>query len=251
MKDGLLMFAKYAFPPNLLQLCGPKESRDIFEILAKADKDLSASAELKKLLLQFEGAIPYLRLIAAANGIKDLFDLRVVEAYWLGNDLLKNVRAAELYKNVGERFREAMKPKEWSWLAAESVARAKPFHGFHVFDIYRRLGLLRSGEQKNFLETMDKCRIGWGKIESINMNRENKISFGSSLASCKPLEFREGKLGVGEEKTKKFFLLDPLIKEGDYVSLHWDYICEKLIPYQLKNLIYWTGYHLDLTNKTI
>lgn len=251
MEDGLLMFAKYAFPPNLLQLCGPKESGDIFEILADADKNSGASAELKKLLMQFEGAVPYLRLIAEASGIKNLFDPKIVEAYWLGNDLLKNVGAGKLYRNVEERFRGAMKPKEWSWLAAESAARAKPFHGFHVFDIYRRAGLLRSAERKNFLETMDKCRIGWGRVESIDASRENKISFGSALVSRGPLEFREGRLGVGEEKIKKFFLLDPLVKEGDCVSLHWEYICEKLAPYQVKNLIYWTSYHMDLTNKTI
>ena len=37
---------------------------------------------------QFEGAWPYLQLIAASNGIAEPLDPRVVEAYWTGNRLV-------------------------------------------------------------------------------------------------------------------------------------------------------------------
>ncbi len=244
---GLMMFAKYAFPPNLLQLCGPSENKEFFEILNRKN----SGEELKNLLLQFEGAVPYLRLIAESNGIKDFFDARVVEAYWIGNDLLKNVKAGDIYSNVKERFKKEMALESWSWLVSKSVPQAKPFHGFHVFDIYRRVGLLRSGKVKDFLETMDKCRIGWGKVESTELVSENKNSFGIALVNYAPLEFYEGKLRIGKNKIKKFFLLTSFIKKGDGVSLHWDYICDKINPQQKMNLVYWTDYHLKLTNQTI
>lgn len=241
MADGLLMFAKYAFPPNFLQLCGPRENNVIFEILTDGEfrRDVG---ELKEALLQFEGAVPYLRLIAETNGIKDIFDSNVVEAYWLGNNFLKKVEMKDVFSHLEKRFKRSIKKKDWFWLVSQSVPQAKPFHGFHVFDIYRRAGLLRSGETKNFLETMDKCRIGWGRVESVYS--------GMALANYTPLEFKEGKLGFGEIKTKRFFVLDPLIKKDDEVSLHWDYICDKITPIQKKNLIYWTNYHLRLANQT-
>ena len=40
---------------------------------------------LRDLAAGFEGAYPYLELIAAANGIEDPLDTRVVDAYWIGN----------------------------------------------------------------------------------------------------------------------------------------------------------------------
>ncbi len=249
MTDGLLMFAKYAFPPNVLQFCGPIETGSIFESF-KEDKK---APEIKNLLLQFSGAVPYLQLIAASNGIKDIFDERVVGAYWLGNNLLRNVEAKDIYSHIEGRFRKNIRKKDWHWLISGSIPEAKPFHGFHVFDIYRRAGLLRSGDKNNILETMDKCRIGWGKVESVDLSDRNKknLSFGIALVSYSPLEFFEKKIRLGGETVRKFFLVDKSIKKGDEVSFHWDYICDKITPIQKKNLIYWTNYHLKLANQTI
>jgi len=249
MEDGLLTFARYAFPPNLLNLCGPNENRELFDTLAQGD----SGPELKNLLVRFEGAVPYLRLIAEKNGIKNIFDPRVVEAYWLGNALLNKVEVRDIYSNIEKRFKRAMKPKEWFWIVSESIQGAKPFHGFHVFDVYRRVGLLRSNETKNFLATMDMCRVAWGRVESVNPGRENKKnpSFGLALVKYNPLKFGGGKMRLGEEKIRRSFLLDNSIKPGDAVSLHWDYVCDKITLRQKNNLIYWTNYHLELANKTI
>ncbi|PIQ69408.1 MAG: hypothetical protein COY22_01525 [Candidatus Tagabacteria bacterium CG_4_10_14_0_2_um_filter_40_13] len=243
------MFAKYAFPPNVLQFCGPVEIGSIFESF-KGDKK---AREIKNLLLQFSGAVPYLQLIAGSNGIKDIFDERVVGAYWLGNNLLGNVEVKDVYRHIEGRFKKNINKKDWHWLISGSMPEAKPFHGFHVFDIYRRAGLLRSGDKNNILETMDKCRIGWGKVESVDLNNRSKknLSFGIALVSYSPLEFFEKKIRFGGETIRKFFLVDESIKKGDEVSFHWDYVCDRITPIQKKNLIYWTNYHLNLANQTI
>ena len=222
--NGLQLFIKYALPPNLLGYCGP-------------DADLSSGD--KHLLLQFEGAVPYLQLIASGNKVKDIFDRRVVEAYWLGNDLLENVSDKKLYDNIESRFKKKMKNKDWQWLVSESIPKAKPHHVFHVFDIYRRAGLLKSGTVDNVLETMDKCRIGWGKV------------IDSGLVEYNPLIFKDNKLEFGEKTVKKLISLDSSIKVGDEVSFHWNHICDKITSIQKQNLIFWTKYHLDLTNHTI
>ena len=100
---------------------------------------------------------------------------------------------------------------------------------------------------------MDNCRIGWGKIKNISLkNNSKELSLGNAIVEYPQLEFNNlGKLQLGEKTVKNFYLIDPSLKEGDSVSLHWDFICDKLTSRQKQNLIYWTNYHLDLANKII
>ena len=98
--DGLLLFARYAFMPNRLGFCGGPNERGLFEACA-ADQ---SSPDLRDWARQFEGAYPYLVLIARANNLTDPLDYRVVEAYWLGNDLLDHVGMAPFYDSLRDRF---------------------------------------------------------------------------------------------------------------------------------------------------
>ena len=49
----------------------------------------------------FSGAWPYLELIASANAIADPLDARVLEAYWVGSELLEGIPAASLLEAIG------------------------------------------------------------------------------------------------------------------------------------------------------
>lgn len=82
--------AKYSSTPHKLGFCGPK--KNCADVLAGKNKQ-----EIKKLLSKFIGVKHYCTQIAKANKIKDIFREDVLEAYWLGNDLLK----AAQYKNGG------------------------------------------------------------------------------------------------------------------------------------------------------
>ena len=86
---GPLRFARFAYPPNVLGYCGPGESAALLE---HADAGV-AGGDLSNLARQFAGAWPYLELIAASCGRADPLDADVVEAYWLGNELLDRVDA--------------------------------------------------------------------------------------------------------------------------------------------------------------
>ena len=86
-EPGPILFARYAYPPNALGYCGPPDSGALIGAAAPAT-DLDG---LSRLAARFEGAWPYLRLIARCNGIADPLDPRVVEAYWIGNELLLQV----------------------------------------------------------------------------------------------------------------------------------------------------------------
>lgn len=63
---------------------------------------------------QFEGADPYLELIARANRIADPLDRSVVEAYWIGNPLLDRVDMGALHRSLEERFRDRSGAKGWA-----------------------------------------------------------------------------------------------------------------------------------------
>ena len=89
MTAGPLLFARYAYPPNSLGYCGADETRTLLEYGDAGTSD----GGLAELARTFEGAWPYLTLIADANRIADPLDPRVVQAYWVGNELLDHVAA--------------------------------------------------------------------------------------------------------------------------------------------------------------
>ena len=89
---GAGQFVRYAYPPNRLGYCGPE---DVEALVAYGVSGVSDPG-LRQLVTAFEGAFPYLELIAAAAGIRDPLDRRVVEAYWIGNRLLMGVDMARL-----------------------------------------------------------------------------------------------------------------------------------------------------------
>ena len=124
-------------PPNALGYCGPGDSVALLGMVSEG-VDL---AGLSQRAAQFEGAWPYLQLIAGCNRISDPLDPRVVEAYWTGNELLTRVPASALLSSLGERFdRRAGSssglfvvggagrnpPTQFSRLCGLSVARPSP-----------------------------------------------------------------------------------------------------------------------------
>ncbi|GIU90297.1 MAG: hypothetical protein KatS3mg010_1396 [Acidimicrobiia bacterium] len=139
MSTGALTFARFAYPPNALGLCGPDAPR---ELLERADA-AAADGGLRELALQFEGAWPYLELIAHAHGIADPLDVRVVEAYWIGNDLLDRIPPGAIGEDLVARFGPAA-GRERRRIEALASAAPRPHHDFHVFCVYPWVGLLRS-----------------------------------------------------------------------------------------------------------
>ena len=99
---GPVLFARYAYPPNSLGYCGPADPA----ALLGAATSSGGQATLQQLASRFEGAWPYLQLIAACNKIDDPLDRRVVEAYWVGNALLDHVPSMTLVSSLSDRFEE-------------------------------------------------------------------------------------------------------------------------------------------------
>ena len=238
---GLLRFVHYGFMPNRLGYCGPDQNSTLFQygIAGEADPGLP------QVLTKFLGPLPYLRTIAAAAGHQDLFDERVVEAYWLGNDLLERIEAADLYSTIKERFRKEMSPKIMETVAGKVPRGARPHHSFHVFDVWRQVGRLEG----NVLASMDSCRISWGTVRSVNG--------ADVIVDRRPLRMSGGKLHLDREEPAhavrmiegRGFLSE--LVPGDLVSMHWGWVCERISPAQALSLERYTMLHLQLANQTI
>lgn len=237
---GQLRFVHYAFMPNRLQYCGGDDNRTLFEYGTAQVVDPG----LTPLLRRFTGALPYLQLIARANNIADPFDGRVVEAYWLGNDLLEQVEVRQLYDSLAARFGKQLEGRAREWVLGKAPAGARPHHNFHVFDIHSRVG-----EIGNTLETMDQCRISSGKVLAVE---------GPELVvDRQPIILVEGKLALGPaQRTRVVRQVESqgfadAAAVGDWVALHWGWVCEVITPRQEANLAHYTRYHLALANQTI
>ncbi|HTK45497.1 MAG TPA: DUF6390 family protein [Patescibacteria group bacterium] len=242
---GPIRFARYAFGPNRLGYCGPDEAGELFA-QATLGQDLR---KLRELAGQFEGAYPYLCLIADGNGVRDPLDAGVVEAYWLGNSLLGGVRPRDFGGSLDARFRARLRGDGWRWLGSKPELGAVPNHAFHVLDVFPKVGMLRTGEVEHALEVMDSCRIRWGRV----LERDGD----ALVVSAVPLTMIDGKLRMGPPRVERIRgWLDGAgfvdeVTPGDVVSIHWDWACERLDARRLAALRGVTATELELANRTI
>ena len=239
MTSGPSLFARFAFPPNELGYCGPSDSSELFEASAAgADRDIGALAP------GFAGAWPYLELIADANDIEDPLDTRVVEAYWIGNDLLR-VAARHMSRALDDRFRRRA-GRHWDAIASAVPAGAVPHHSHHVFGVYPWVGLLRSGRVDEPLRVLERCRIRWGTVLGRDGDRVT--------VSVRPLVWDGRRLGLGpacnESVTWADGGLSPIVppRTGDVIAAHWDWVCDVLDTSRLRRLRAWTAHTLRLVN---
>lgn len=99
-KLGLLLCAKYSVAPNYFGYCGPDENKSLVDHL----KENVGDKEVQSILSEFETLYLNLTLIAKENKIADVFDKRVVEAYWVGNELLQSVSSRHYAYLLNEKF---------------------------------------------------------------------------------------------------------------------------------------------------
>lgn len=238
--SGMLNFIRYAFMPNHLGYCGGGDQDVLFEHAV----DRRPEARLAPMLAKFSGAWPYLCTIAEANSIGNPFDERVVEAYWLGNELLDNVEAAALYKSLEDRFGDKLPPTVRDQVLRKPPQGARPYHLFHVIDVYRHLGSAEVG-----MAAMEDCRISWGRVVSVE---------GAELEVLRrPLVIGGSTIELAEERRERVlrslegrgFADDA--RPGDWVAIHWGWTCEVLDDRKLSNLHHYTNYHLRLANHTL
>ncbi|MDR7482237.1 MAG: DUF6390 family protein [Armatimonadota bacterium] len=237
---GALLAARFSFMPNRLGYCGPEENRAMLDYVAAG----AADRGLAQILARFAGAFPYYSFIAAANGIGDPFDVRVIEAYWIGNELLENVELHDLHRHLSDRFGRRFPPRVLQAVLGIVPRGARPHHNFHVLSMPIRTGHL---EIPHTLETLDECRISWGRVlaedgDGLLVERRPLVLEGDALALGSPAPRRVLRRFGGKALVSQ-------VRPGDTVAIHWGCACHVLTLRQRRFLVQYTRHHLALTNE--
>ncbi len=215
--SGPLRFVRFAAPPNRLGHCGPVAPEGVGQYLhAPIDGGLA------ELAAQFEGAYPYLRLLAGAAHRTDPLDADVVEAYWIGNELLDRVSMLDFGNSIDARFRRRA-GSAWTRIDG-SVVTGVAHHSYHVLHVTPWTGLMRSGVVDEPLRIVDQCCVSWAQVVDGGL--------GAPLVRRRPLEWAGSRLRFGDPVVEQ--VTSPLdVEAGDWVALHWGSVCERLTPHQL------------------
>jgi hypothetical protein len=242
--EGIMRCSRYSFGPNRLHYCGPDSNMELRELIEKDGDKFGLSHILK----QFKTLFPYLRQIASANKISDPFDTRVVEAYWLGNELLENVGQRTLYNFLTDdlKVKDKLKSKEFNWLTKKIEKGAVPHHSFHVFNIWQQAG---HNDLLSDLERMNECRISSGMVTAVNGPE--------IIVSTEPLLYTAGKFTLGPVISKPLtrqleaeYDIEQ-IKPGQIVSIHWSVPCEIITSEQVATLRKYTLQNIAFANLNI
>jgi Family of unknown function (DUF6390) len=235
---GDVVFARYAFPPNELGYCGPDDAAALLSHASTGHERQLVSERAPA----FDGAWPYLQVLAEALGVVDPLDPRVVEAYWVGSDLLDAVDPARLLTVLAERFTGQV-GGVWQRVTPEMGPVAH--HSFQVLAVYPWLGLLDSSSPVP-LSVLDQCRIRWGTVVDVDGDH--------ATVTSRPLTWESGLVGLGAEREERVRwalngeALSTGLAPGDLVSLHWDWVCDRLSAGQADALATYSARQIDLAN---
>jgi hypothetical protein len=242
--DGIARCSRYSFGPNRLHYCGPDASRELASLIEHGE----ATPELSVLLKQFKTLYPYLQYISRTNNIAEPFDARVVEAYWLGNNLLEKNRPEKFYGFLVDDLAAKKKigTREFEWLKKKIAQGAVPHHSFHVLNIWQMTG---HTDKLDEVERMDECLVNFGKVL--------RVSGPEIFVSAESLSYAGGKLFLTTPREKKItrqleaeYDIEQ-IRPGQLVSFHWSTPCEIISETQAKNLKKYILQNIVFANQTI
>lgn len=237
--DGVALGARFSLATNRLSYCGPADAEPrLYRAIVSGTGLTEARASLER----FEALLPYLRAIGRRHGL-DPFDHRVVEAYWIGNDLLDAFGPPE-FREILTALTERGLPRSVARRLADHLpARPIPFHAFHVSFV--GVGAV-TGHVPTTIANIEACRPAWARVEEIRPG---------SLRVRKPaVEADRGRLRLGAEATVEV-PYDPKVLEGievgRSVAIHWNWPALVLTEGQRASVEEYTARSLDAANEAL
>ncbi|GIW69915.1 MAG: hypothetical protein KatS3mg101_0662 [Patescibacteria group bacterium] len=225
-KKALQLLCRFSLPPNSLGYCGKNSAIEKFRRCIVEGRCSGVQRELKKFIVLH----PYLRLISKISGLPR-FSNKVAEAYWLGNNTLKNTKPRH-YNLLLKYFSEQGVPENLIEDLRHRVP--KEFIPTHLFQVlYVGVGKA-SGSVPYNINTINNCMVRWGKVVNIS---DNQVI--ANLTSIKKIG---GKLSLVKIRQKFPVPAEKHVKlnRGSIVAVHWGQIVKKLSHLEEKNLNYWT-----------
>lgn len=227
MKDSALQLeSRFSFAPNTLGYCGLKSAGQAFKKCIRERKCMGVKNELKNFITLY----PYLRTLAEITKLPwDSYS--VIEAYWLGNDLLKKAKPED-YNLLLKYFKKQGVPD--FFIEELKTKKPKVFIPNHLFQVLH-VGVGRASGAVPFnISNINNCMIRWGKIEKI---KDQKAIV--NLNSLKKNKNKYSSIKLREEIPFKSWLTKKL-KAGEMVATHWNLIVKVLTKKEEENLNFWT-----------
>lgn len=242
--NGIARCSRYSFGPNRLHYCGPDANRELQSLIEHGQ----ANPELSVLLKQFKTLYPYLQYISRINAIAEPFDEKVVEAYWLGNKLLENIKKDKLHRFLMEDLsvKKKISGKEFEWLEQKVAHGAVPHHSFHVLNVWQMTG---HTDKLDEVERMDQCLVNSGRVLRVSGPEITVLSESLSYANGKLFLVAPTEKKITRRLETEYDIEQ--IKPGQIVSFHWSVPCEIISEKQAKNLKKYILQSINFANQTI
>ena len=233
---GIPLCARFSLPTNRLGFCGtPEAGRWFFQAIAEGNEIERAGRALQT----FEALYPYLETIGDVAGL-DPLGVRVVEAYWIGNELLDR-DWREPFRALLDRLTSRGLPRSFAdRLIASLPDGAIPHHTFHV--LFVGAGAV-TGHVPTTLPNMERCRVSWGTVREVH---ERTVS-----VEGPGLRWDGHRFSVGPPRTVTVARDPELVRDltaGGTVAVHWEDAVSVLDPGRLAALARYTQRSVDAAN---
>lgn len=215
--EGLILAAKFSLGCNEVALF-PRREKVLLKFLADPNNE-SLRLKTREVLGEFRIMFPYLLLIAETNGLNP-FSPEVVEAYFIGNELLDRVPIDKVEDVVNQMYERKISLKNGF----------VPHHNFHLLTV-----LPKAEDQVIPPALLNFCMVRVGKVVRIESDGII-VSAGYIQRSNNGLEIVERREII---ERKSVFVEN--LRIGNRVAIHWQHICEKLSPEQEKRLEMYTS----------
>ena len=237
--NGVALCARFSIATNRLQYCGPRDAEPALYAAITENRELDRARDA---LRRFEALNPYLEAIGAKHGL-DPFDSAVVEAYWVGNDLLEKFDREDFLRILDALVRRGLPRSTAARLSGLLPDHPIPHHAFHV--AFVGVGEV-TGHVETTLANMEACRPAWATVTSID---------GTAVGLRGPtLGLRGGRVTL-ENEVERSVRFDPAIlpslAPGDTVAVHWSHPALRLTSTQTGLLERYTRRSLDAANQAL
>lgn len=224
--DALKKACSYSMQPNVLGYCGPPDSWRYFQAFLSNPTEQNATAA-KLRLQQFYALNPYLELIAAANDLQP-FDGAIIEAYWLGNELLRNVQYSDLQRTILSFQRFGLPATIAERKAGELPDSMLPHHSMHVLYVN-----FINPKVKPVVENLGNCLIQWAQVKG-------EVKKGIAVKGIE-LVSENDELKIKEKLKTIQNPLNLRLQGNDLITVHWNNAVEKISLNELRCLKKFTG----------
>jgi len=237
--DGVALGARFSIATNRLQYCGPADAEpDLYAAITRGER----LREAHRALARFEALVPYLEAIGRKHGL-DPFDRRVVEAYWIGNDLLDPFGREEFVALLDGLVRRGLPRSIARRLTELLPERPIPHHLFHV--AFVGVGAV-TGHVPTTLPNMEACRPSWGTV--VGISPEELTVRAPQLATDGP------RLRLGPERTLRLPhdpRVVPDVALGRSIAFHWSCPALVLSDRQLADLRRYSERSIEAANQAL